>query len=360
MSIDKISCSKIELVEKLNSICSELNIKSTIQYDREKESQFDISRDSKKSKLRVYVKNDGLKLDTTVGKDKELNMEVEEKIKSLLSKTKQARYTYRDINEEQFNIIYKLLNDFAVEDIVINLKDNNDPNKSHFFEIKNKITNECVIISRYNNGTIVVDGVVWILWEDICQIIEINTDNISVTDIIDRLLVEDEADAEDEDIANNDFSKEEECVKELISTEVYDFLEEHYRDYLISAQCILTNNVKMKEYSTVLCPVAKVLEGYLKSLLIKLRLERAFVIKGNWNFGKIFTDEGIKSFNGGKITNKQEDELKGLYLLVKEFRHDINHGTPKPKLVIRDKRVCVSKYEEILTKIKKSYFSIFE
>ena len=107
MSIDKISCSKIELVEKLNSICSELNIKSTIQYDREKEIQFDISRDSKKSKLRVYVKNDGLKLDTTVGKDKELNMEVEEKIKSLLSKTKQARYTYRDINEEQFNIIYK-------------------------------------------------------------------------------------------------------------------------------------------------------------------------------------------------------------------------------------------------------------
>ena len=116
----------------------------------------------------------------------------------------------------------------------------------------------------------------------------------------------------------------------------------------------------MKEYSTVLCPVAKVLEGYLKSLLIKLRLERAFVIKCNWNFGKIFTDEGIKSFNGGKITNKQEDELKGLYLLVKEFRHDINHGTPKHKLVIRDKRVCVSKYEEILTKIKKSYFSIFE
>ena len=97
MSIDKISCSKDVFIEKLNSVCLELNIKISIQYDREKEIQFNISRDSKKSILRVYIKSDGLKLDTTVGKDKELNGEVEEKIELLLSKTKHARYTYRDI-----------------------------------------------------------------------------------------------------------------------------------------------------------------------------------------------------------------------------------------------------------------------
>lgn len=357
MSIDKISCSKSELVQKLNSVCSELNIKISIQHDREIEIQFDISRESKKSKLRVYVKSDGLKLDTTVGKDRELNGEVEEKIKLLLSKTKYARYTYRNINNEQFNIIYKLLEDFAVGDIVINPRENNDPNKSHFFEIKSKVTNECVIISKYNNGTVTVDGVVWILWEDICQIIEINTDNISVTDIIDRLLVEDK---EDNDIVDNDFSKEEECVKELISTEAYDFLDEHYKDYLISAQCILSNDVKMKEYSTVLCPVAKVLEGYLKSLLIKLKLEKPLNIKGNWKFSKIFNYKGIESFNGGDITTKQENELKAIYELVKEFRHDVNHGSPKPKLVIRDKKICIFKYEEIIKKIRESYFNIFE
>ncbi|MGL5067235.1 MAG: hypothetical protein ACRC6T_05320 [Sarcina sp.] len=356
MSIDKISCSKDEFITILDSVCSELHIEITVQHDREKEVQFDINRESKKSKLRVYVKNDGLKLDTTIGKDKELNLEIEEKIKLNLNKTKHAMFKYENISEEKFNNIYRLLNEFSVGAIELKARENRDPNKSNFFEIKNVMTNECIRISRFKNGTVTVEGIVWILWEDICQIIEINDDNISVNDIINRILVEDEKN----NVDNSDFSPEEEIIKELISPEVYNFLDEHYKDYLISAQCILSNNVKMKEYSTVLCPVAKVLEGYLKSLLIELKLERKLAIKGNWTFGKIFTEDGIKSFNGGDTTEAQAKELKEVYSLVKEFRHDVNHGGPKPKLVIRDRNICLLKHKEILTKIKVSYFNIFE
>ena len=354
MSIEKINCSKEQLFEKIRSVCSELSIDINVKSDSDKHSEYSISRDIYKSILRVYVKKDGLKLDTSVGRDKELNLKIEEKLKVILNQTKHAIFTYKNIDEEKFDSIYQSLKELAIGDIILSNRTNNDPHKSCFFEIKNRITNECITIAKYKNGTLTVDGVVWILWEDVCQIIEMNNSNLTVNDIIDRLLVED-----NETVDNNDFSKEEREVKRLITNDVYDFLAEHFKDYLISAQCILSNNVKMKEYSTVLCPVAKVLEGYLKSLLIELKLEKKISMNKNWRFSKIFTQDGIKSFNGGNITEEQEEELKSVYSLVKEFRHDINHGGPKPRLVIKDKEICKSKYEEILKKIIDSYYIIF-
>lgn len=355
MSINKIGGSKIEFIKKLSSVCADLNIKLVLETESELQNQYKISRDDKESTIRVYVKRDGIKLDTSVGKDKELNMEIEELINSTLNKTRHSNFSYKDIDESQFYEIYRLFEELASGDVVLNQRENNDPNKSHFFEIKNQITKECIRISRFKNGTVTIDGIVWILWEDVCQIIERNNDSITVNNIIKRLLVQDEDEIEEED-----FTEEEQAVKELISLEVYNFLEAHFKDYLISAQCILSNRVKMKEYSTVLCPVAKVLEGYLKSLLVRLRLEKRINMKEGWNFSKVFTSKGIKSFNNGQITDKQGEELTKLYDLVKEFRHDVNHGSLKPKLVIRDRLRCVEKYEEILERIKQSYFIIFE
>lgn len=354
MSIKKIACKKEEFFEILESVCHDLQINLTIDKENENDSQYSILKDNRKSTLRVYNTKDGLTFDTSVGRDKGLNSEIEEEIKLLVNRTKRSKFTYKNISSGNIKEIYKQLYGLASNDIVLNNKRNNDPNKRHFFEIKDIATKECITISIYKTGTIIISGLKWLLWEEVCEIIEKNDDNININKIMDRILLED-----NNQTLKEDYSKEENKVKELISPEVYDFLNKDFRDYLISAECILSNNVKMKEYSTVLCPVAKVLEGYLKQLLINLNLEKKLAIKENWTFGKIFDKSGIKSFNGGKITNKQEEQLKKLYELVKEFRHDIQHGSLNPKLVIRDKKICINKYKEILEVIRNSYFSIF-
>lgn len=355
MSIKKIACKKEEFFDILESVCQELQIKLTIDKENENDSQYSILKDNKKSTLRVYNTKDGLTFDTSVGRDRELNSEIEEEINLLVNRTKHSKFTYRNISSGNIKEIYKQLGCLASNDIVLNNKKNNDSNKSHYFEIKDRATKECIKISIYKTGTITISGIKWLLWEEVCEIIEKNDDNTNINNIMDRILLSDNTQKPKED-----YSEEENKVKELISTEVYDFLNENFRDYLISAECILMNDVKMKEYSTVLCPVAKVLEGYLKQLLIELNLESKLAIKKDWTFGKIFTKDGIKSFDGGKITNKQEEQLKKLYELVKEFRHDIQHGSLNPNLVIRYKSICINKYKEILVAIKDSYFSIFE
>lgn len=355
MSIKKIACKKEEFFEILESVCHDLQINLTIDKENENYSQYSILKDNKKSKLRIYNTKVGLTFDTSAGRDKELNSEIEEEIKLLVNRTEHSDFTYKNISSGNIKEIYEQLCGLESTDIVLNNKQNNDPNKSHFFEIKDIATKECITISIYKTGTITISGVKWLLWEEVCEIIEINDDKTSVNKIMDRILLKD-----NEQIVNEGYSKEENNVKKLISPEVYNFLNRNFRDYLISAECILMNDVKMKEYSTVLCPVAKVLEGYLKQLLIELNLESKLAIKKDWTFGKIFTKDGIKSFDGGEITNKQEEQLKKLYELVKEFRHDIQHGSLNPNLVIRYKSICINKYKEILVAIKDSYFSIFE
>lgn len=357
MSIEKIQMDIEELLDVIQNSCNECGIESNI--NREKTPMhIEISKGDKESVLRIYQKKNGLKIDTSVGSCSELNKEVEQKFNEISNykETEQRTYTYKKVNKDQ---IYKILKDIDLmldEQIVLIEKENKDPNKSHFMEIINNITKESMVLSVFNNGTICVQGIVWTLWEDICQIIERNI-SIAIPDIVDRFLLDEKQNMVDKD----DFTQEEADVKVLIGEDVYNYLDEHYQDYLVSAQCIVTNNVKMREYSTVLCPTAKVLEGYLKKILIDLKLEKKLKMNDTWNFGQIFNkDEIIIRYGDVSITETQKNQLINIYKLVKYFRHNINHGSPKPKLIVKTLELCKYHYEKILKEINRTYYLIYK
>jgi len=364
MSIEKIKMTMNELITILEKLCISNGI--SIYVENKTPLHIRLIKDKQKGLLRIYEKKDGLKIDSNVPGYIELNIEVEELFKSsqVIEKTVSDDYTYKNITDEQFANILIELDEFCNDEIELNVKENKDPNKVYFGELINTRTKEAIKISKYKNGSLQIQGVVWILWEDLCQIIETNI-NVSISDLVDRFLLG------NSDNINKltDFSDEELEIKNKVTENVFNFLDEHYRDYLISAQCIIGNNVKMKEYSTVLCPTAKALEGYTKKLLIDLDLEKAKNMKKNWSFTKVFS---VKKQVSNmvlhclpddlltKITEDQHQALIDLYDLVKVFRHDMNHGSPNPKLIVRDLKTCIYHYEIILEEIKNSYYNIYK
>ncbi len=357
MSIEKIAVASIEeLYNKIESVCE--NIGLHVRIDKTK-SQVHISRNEKNSVLRIYSKKDGYKIDTSVGANKELNEEFEENFKDF-KVTESKDYSYRGLTESQFyeikTEIEKIKNDYI--DII--QRENKDPNKIDFFEVKDSRTNESVKIHMFKKGTLQLQGIVWNLWEDICEIIDL-CKNSSVLDIIDRFLLGDSCYNDDED-----YEEEINTVKDILTEETFNFLEEHFQDYLVSAQCILNSECKMKEYSTVLCPTAKVVEGFLKQILVKCKLEDKINIKGNWNFGSVIVNKSgsyfIKYERGiSKLSNKKEQAIFDLYEVVKGYRHNLNHGNLSDSAIVVKEKVNARKmYQDMLIKIKEAYYNILK
>lgn len=357
MSIEKIRAANVdELYSKIESVCE--NIGLHIRIDKTK-SQVHISRAGKNSVLRIYSKKDGFKIDTSVGANKELNKEFEENFKDF-KVTEAKDYSYRGLTESQFYEIKIELENIKNDYIDIIPRENKDPNKIDFFEVKDSRTNESVKIHMFKKGTLQLQGVVWNLWEDICEIIDL-CKNSSVVDIIDRFLLGDSCYNDDED-----YTDEINTVKDILTEETFDFLEEHFQDYLISAQCVLNSDCKMKEFSTVLCPTAKVVEGFLKQVLVKCNLEDSINIKGNWNFGCVIDNNKgnyfIKYKRGiSKLPNKKEQAICDLYKVVKGYRHNLNHGSLRSSaIVVKEKANAKKMYEDMLIKIKESYYNILK
>lgn len=357
MSIEKIKLSKEALINKLEQIFSELEMKFD-EFDSNKSPiQIKIRRDSKNSVLRIYCKKDGFKLDTSVGANRELNTEVENKFNGVET-TEQKTYSFKNISKDKYEAIKHKLSKIDFTEII--QKENRDPNKEDFFEIKSTITHEKIILSKFKNGTLMLQGIVWNLWEDICEVVD-TTINSPIEDIINRFLLGDSG-----NVVNEDYSEEINDIKEIITEEVFNFLDEHYRDYLISAQCILNSDGKMKEFSTVLCPTAKVLEGFLKKILIEIGIEKSIEMEENWSFGSVLNNTSsnkhiiYKYAETVHLSNDKEMSVFDLYDAVKFYRHDLNHGSPKPKIIVRDKANALSIYKEILNKIKEGYYNIIK
>ncbi|MGL4912183.1 MAG: hypothetical protein ACRC3Y_07085, partial [Romboutsia sp.] len=271
MGIEKIKCTKYELEKKINDCCKELKIVCEKYMDKGNLMQFTLLKGNLEGKLRVYITKNGLKIDDSIFKDKDLYNEFEKNIKDVLEKTETGLYKFKNIDENQFKIIFDEINKMCNNDIQRNDRENRDPNKTYFFEMKNFKTGEKVLISKYRNGTLTLSGVNWLLLTDICSIIDSEI-NSTPLDIFDRILeakniVVNEIDTK---YTVENYGEEEEIIKEDLTCEVYNFLDEHFRNYLISAQRIISSGIVLPEYSPILCPLAKVLEGYLKRLLVEL------------------------------------------------------------------------------------------
>ena len=368
MGIDKIKCDRTEIETKIRQCCDELCIKCEKILDKENLIQFNLSKNNLEGLLRVYITKKGIKFDESLFKDRILYSEFEDYIKNILDKTESRKYSFKKKSKKTFDIIYEEIENLRDDDISIHNKENKDVNKTHFFEIKNNNTHEKIVISKFTNGTLLLDGIDWLLWEDVCNIIDKHI-NSTPLDIFDRFLETKKVETEEinSKYKTNDYTSEEEYLREKLTDTVYMYLDEHFRNYLISSQRLIESEIVLPEYSPILCPAAKVLEGYLKRLLVDLGIEKYENIenisetgsRSKWNFGHVFSGtECIINTKKGSITKEQETSLIEIYSNVIDFRHNQNHGSLNPTKVYIDRDKCVEKFNEVMDIIKVSYYNI--
>lgn len=140
----------------------------------------------------------------------------------------------------------------------------------------------------------------------------------------------------------------------------YDKLSPTEQDYLISAWMIKLSSPDLPDYSFLLLPELRVLEG-----AIKVVLKQAFSIhmKKTETFGAFFPkDNSTRAYYfkppcAQKVSEEHKDALESAYNFYYRERHGYSHSTDEPALnpVISSFSVLQEKSEICLTRIKALY-----
>lgn len=353
-----------ECVEVLTEICKKYNINCSV--DRSVNNpqlyNFKLNTKAKEGLLRIYVTARGLTLDNTAGKDKNLNKLVYNEFVNYekIEKVENRSVTYRGLKTFEIDKIKKLLySEFSHLQIKEEKRSNNE---AYRLKIINNDSKESVTVIQFNNGSLQIVGLKYNLWEDVCYLVE-RTLKVPISQIIRRFT--NDALITDDDIKNIDFNQT--IVKNTLSEEVANFLYSHDLNVLISAQCIVSSKMKMPDYSVVLGPVLKAMEGYFKKVLITLGIVKQIDMNNQWDFGSVFEmDRQLKACFHDNLSSdegKRKKQLQALSVLCDQMwvsRNPLNHSGPKPRMIVDNYQDFINRYNKSLEIIKNTFHSIIK
>jgi hypothetical protein len=355
--MDKIKRAVEEFLEELASCCEQLKFEIEHEKKAEKEYHVRINNDL----LRVYDTKKGINPDMSVMKNKEIGNKVLGLWEELYGKEyKNSTYTYKGI--KQFDIIINKIKEFESHGgCRLQDKKVNNSLVKIVKDIDNENTHEKLTLTYYNNQTLTVQGFEGVLWENICQIIEKNEGLTQSKNILKRIKGND-------DVSNE--SEYENNLKEILTEEIFNFLSTDDKEYLITAHELIMEEKLFKIYTPVLCSAALALEGYLKVLLIKLKLVKTLeVSQRSFNFGSVFNGKILlgKHYNELKQKYNNYDEIKKqlefVYSKIKSYRDTVCHsgaGVSMYTLKVKSFEKCKKLYyDEYIKTIKSSYEQIF-
>jgi hypothetical protein len=135
-----------------------------------------------------------------------------------------------------------------------------------------------VTFTQYTNGTLLLQGKTDALFNDCCDLIE-SLCNPSEKEVISRFISSDE---ESLRVFIAKYTPEliglaETKTKEALG-EAYEYLEPYDQKWFIASECLSMAEIPLPEYSPVVMPASKALEGFAKKLLVDIEL----VPKDHW------------------------------------------------------------------------------
>jgi len=360
-AIKKIKMKPEECIQKIIHICRNLGVDYKVS-EKEKSITIELQKENQRGMLRIFISKKGLTLDGSAGRDKDLNILIMQDFQAQgieKVENKKARYAITRSLERQ-KVKERLIQAFPDEGFIV--EEASKQYEDYRLRITDRRTKETVHIIQYNTGTLHVTGLSWMLWDDVCREIESEI-RPSISQIMSRLTGKDDCASDLQHIADSKAQ-----VERILGKETTQYLYEHDLDYIISAQCILNSQMVLPEYSPVLCPVAKSLEGFLKKVLVDLKMVTIKQLTRAWDFGSIFDkDLGYELYpcfvnmlnREPQKRAKQKSALELLYKSIRVFRHPISHSSPRPQLIVDDLSDCRQRFNNILNLIKESYIDIF-
>lgn len=351
-------------IDNIKSICSDIGItvglKDDIDVNNDKHIIIYFSKNYLNSEIHLHISKDGLTVDVNRAKCHELNY--------LIIKEYAYRYEISYVEEKKYS--YKGLDDKKISSVIENLTLFNDSKEYEFKSntlaknmkysctIKSNISSEKVHLYVYTNNTLEIRGVKYLLWEDICYIVE-KSIGVTLNDIIGRMNVGIDLNFE---VDNLDYLDE--GLKNELGIELADFLYSYDYDVILSVKCSFDAKIKISDYGIYIDPLTKAIEGYLKKILLHLKIveSQMEMNKSTWRFDSVFDYNcELKSHLHNKlncdnmIRHNQLSVLSELCNLMWSLRNKINHSGPKGTIAYNDYKQGINKYNEIIDLLKKSF-----
>lgn len=157
-----------------------------------------------------------------------------------------------------------------IRDTNVNVSDN--PNMNIEYLAKIKRGSYSLTFIQYSNGTLLLQGKTDALFHECCDLIE-SLCNPSQKEVISRFISSDE---ESLKVFIAKYTPElvglaETKTKESLGV-AYDYLEPYDQKWFVASECISMAEVPLPEYSPVVMPASKALEGFAKKLLVDIGL----------------------------------------------------------------------------------------
>lgn len=180
--------------------------------------------------------------------------------------TKSCTQKYEIIIPELQNAIQTGINSLEYK-----LELTNSPNVNVIYRAKIQNSSMTLTIFQYKTGTLLIQGKQDVLFDEVCTLIE-KIVKPTGQEVVVRFIADN---TEALDSFNAVFNPElqniaEENIKLKIGLEVYDFLEDHDKKYLIASECLKLCKIPLPEFSPIVMPASKAYEGFAKKLVISL------------------------------------------------------------------------------------------
>ena len=212
-----------------------------------------------------------------------------------------------------------------------------------------------IVITQFNSGTLLVQGKNDNLWDEVCTFIEKKAE-FSAAEVAVRFISKSQKEAEQIIYL---FTEEliflsQNQLKDQLSNECLNFLDEWDKKYLISALCLLNIQLILPEYSVLVMPAAKAYEGFLKKLLITIHLcTKKETEELNWNFGKVWRNQKYNTYI--KANKLRQTMLVKLENKLAEHRHFSMHSSSAILTQVTNIQEAREKIYDILATIEEAY-----
>jgi len=272
-----------------------------------------------------------------------------------LEQKSSANTTYNIITQEFQDLIKESLNTIA-DTLLIE----SQPNDFTLYRSSIKKGNSKVVLTQFTNGTLLIQGKMELLFEEVCEKIE-RIANPSETEVIRKYISNNEP-------ALKKFSeKDTPLLQENAKNEVeqkigdaFNYLDDYNRKQFIAAQCLCNYDLDLPEYSAVVMPASKGFEGIIKNLLVDIQLVASnhFNAVGA-NFGPLCDKNNQNRINLCNMDKNMDTIFKKMDVVIKTNRHFIMHSDPSALTIINTIKEAIEKVNEIYkdTKYIFDYFN---
>jgi hypothetical protein len=374
MKLNKIRYSSEVCISRLKDLAQEFDLGFDLQEKKDHLVLRLIKQGDSDGIIRLYeTKKNGQTLDGSGG-----NTEINDLILTLFSERYcqggdsriESKTAIYQLKQDSFEDIKQVIEICAAKNSYLISDKEAQIHINYMIEVSHGQKQDKVTISQFQSGKLMIQGRSWEVWDEICNSIEEVLD-VPMEEMLIRLMSK--AGTSVTNVITSDLKSDGQAAIKARLGGAFDFLYEHDKKLVTSSQCMLLSQVDYGDYYCYVAPCLRVLEGYLKKVIVDLGfytetdLEELNVNgKPKFNFSWVFDGSStlipkIKTKLGTDpaVVAQKETALLKIYDEYIKTRNPLQHDGPPLQIMVESYSEAESYFDQIVGVIRATYYDLF-